>query len=657
MAPINFPYFQACASGVRTCRQLLARNGALKPISLQIQQLGSCRCGSSAWWAVRSGNRFQHVFCKNYYVELRSSPSSVTERVQIQGTDVGDSRCTEEQIILKKLYSYSSYQDIFKLVHSLESFSDTMVATAFQRVCDIQLENSTLKNPQEVVENDTFQSLCFQLEQETQNLSDASLVNSLNALIKLRVDPCSTLIARLVSESQERLDRGQMSIRDLCVLGEGIFSLEGPSSIILERVTERIHSTEVKDWKADEMAMVYRILCLAVEQKDKFQDLLNSMHYFTIRQVPQFDGRLTSTVLNSLVALDQAQALPLVIKLCKHSVRHVPHFTDGELVNVLEAFIHFGHHDQFFTEALERHVSKHAFTMSPNAVSKVMQYCHKKHILSKPIFDAVAESFVYNADNFTTSQIAEQIVPFGKLNYLPPCAASLFRKLERILSAQFDQFQLHTLLNLLHACTLIQRYPLNFLAKVFSPYFLQQLQAEAPSLEKLTLSQLTQLFLTVKLECPSYMGPLLLPKYRVRSFLTPGHALESLADPRLYYRVRAGLIDLLGAQMYFASQVLTPFCYTLDVEIRFDEEGFILPAKRFEEVSKRLALCIDDRKRFCANSHNLLGREAFKQRQLRLLGYEVVQIPFYEFEPLSGRSEIVKYLHKKIFPNSYRLSW
>lgn len=40
----------------------------------------------------------------------------------------------------------------------------------------------------------------------------------------------------------------------------------------------------------------------------------------------------------------------------------------------------------------------------------------------------------------------------------------------------------------------------------------------------------------------------------------------------------------------------------------------------------RIALCVDGQSRFCIHSHNLLGEEAIKQRHLRLLGYEVVQV-------------------------------
>lgn len=480
MASMNFKCFRAYTLRAQACRQLLAGRGTLNPFGQQTGQPKLCHGRSSAVQTVHPGTGFWHVFCRNYHTELGNPPNFATGALYLHG-EAGnncksDSKWADEQLFLKELSHLHSHKNIFKFVSSLGSLSDTMVAATLQRVCDVEVEDGKLKNPEEMVEDETFKSLCFQLEQESQRLSDSGLVSSLNALIKFRVDPWSTLIVRLISESQERLDKGKMTIRNLCILGDGLFHLEGSGCVMLEQIMDQVQSANLEDWKVDEIAMVYRMLQRGVGERGKYQNLLNKMNSFTITQVTDFDPKLISVVLNALVVLDQAQAIPLVIKLCKHSARHIPHFTDDELVNVLEAFIHFGHNDQFFIEALERHVAKYAFTMHPHAIAKVMQYCIQKHILSKTIFDIVAESFIYNADKFTTVQIAELVVPFGKLNYLPPCAPSLFRKLERILSARFAQFQPRVLLNLLHSCTLVERYPLNFLAKVFSPYFLQQLQ-------------------------------------------------------------------------------------------------------------------------------------------------------------------------------------
>ncbi|XP_074843970.1 FAST kinase domain-containing protein 3, mitochondrial isoform X2 [Carettochelys insculpta] len=563
----------------------------------------------------------------------------------------------DEQKFFMELNSCSSSKDIFKFLSSVEIMSDTMAAAALQRICEVEVDDSELKNPEVVLENEVFRALCFQFEHESQKLSDTGLLIALQALVKLRIDPWSTLLVRLVSESQERLDKGQLTIKNLCILGEILLDLEGPGCAMLEQILKQVQEKNLEEWTAEEMAMVYGLLQMSITEKGQYQDVLNQMNNITLTFAPQLSPKLISRILNALVILDQTQAIPLVIQLCKYSARYVPRFRDEELINVLGAYIYFGHSDQFFTEALERHVPKSSFTMHPEVVSKVMQYCCRKLVCSKPIFDAVAESFVYNADKYTTRQIAEYIVPFGTLNYLPPSAPSVFRKLERILNARFTQFQPHTLVNLLHSCTLIERYPVNFLAKIFNPYFLQQLQVQSPGLDRFVLSQLTQLLLTVTLECPFYQGPKLLRKYRVKSFLLPGPSVESSVDVQLYNRVKNGLVDLLGTRMYFASHVLTPYCYTLDVEIKLDEEGFVLSASHYEEVHRRIALCIDGKNRFCSNSHSLLGKEAIKQRHLKLLGYEVVQIPFFEFEILCSSKEIVEYLHKKIFPHTYRLNW
>lgn len=121
-------------------------------------------------------------------------------------------------------------------------------------------------------------------------------------------------------------------------------------------------------------------------------------------------------------------------------------------------------------------------------------------------------------------------------------------------------------------------------------------------------------------------------------------------------RVKAGLLYLLKKRIYFASEVSTPYFYTVDIEIKLDEEGFVLPAAQCEEVHRRIALCVDGQNRFCINSHSLLGEEAIKQRHLQLLGYEVVQIPFFEIESLQNCRKMAEYLHKKIFPHTYGLS-
>ncbi|NXS77933.1 FAKD3 protein, partial [Erpornis zantholeuca] len=554
----------------------------------------------------------------------------------------------DEQLFFKKLNNLCTSKEIFSFLSSLDVMSDTMASGALQRISEVEVDDNGLKNPG-LLENEVFRALCFQFEYESSKLSNTGLLNALQALIKLRIDPQSTLMASLLSESEERLGKGQLTAGNLCALGESLLELEAPSCATLEQIVNHVQDKDIERWSPREIVMVYKILQVTVREGKQCQNLLNRLNRVTLRTVSQLSPNFASVVLDSLVVLRQTQAVPLVTALCKHSVKHVPCFTDHELVNVLEAFLYFGQKVQTFTEALERHIPKSILTMHPETVSKVMQYCCKKMILSKPIFDAVAEGFISSADRLTTDQIAAYIIPFGTLNYVPPSASSLFRKLETVLHTRLRHFQPHTLLNLLHSCVLIQRYPINFLPNIFSPYFLQKLQAQAPGLNRVVMSQLTQLFLTVTLECPFYEGPKLLSKYQVKAF----PALHSSPDVHLFKRVKTGLLYLLKKRIYFASEVSTPYFYVVDIEIKLDEEGFVLPAAQLEEVHRRIALCVDGQNRFCAHSHNLLGEEAIKQRHLQLLGYEVVQIPFFEIENIRSTRKMADYLHKKIFPCTY----
>ncbi|XP_061852034.1 FAST kinase domain-containing protein 3, mitochondrial [Colius striatus] len=654
MALISHKSFQFYASSTPASRSILMILS--KRLSFIGGQLKPQNCNSIAMKMIYFQDKSHYMFFRKNHIQLRVQSLSANETVHLFGDSGNSTKCNnvwmDEQLFFGKLNSLCTSKEIFYFLRSLEVMSDTMASGALQRISEIEVDDNGLKNPERVLENEIFRALCFQFEIESSKLSNRGLLNALQALIKLRIDPQSTLMVTLLSESEERLGKGQLTVKNLCALGESLLELEGPNCVMLEQVVNHMREKDIEKWSPREIAMTYKMLQMATGEVEQYQDLLNRLNNVTLLVVSQLSPELTSIILNSLIVLHQAQAVSLVTALCKHSVKHIPHFTDDELICVLEAFLYFGHSEQFFTEALETHVHKSIFTMHPQTVSQVMHFCCQKMILSKPIFDAVAQSFISNAERFTTDQIAACIIPFGTLNYVPPSASSLFRKVETILHTHLSHFKPHTLLKLLHSCVLIQRYPVNFLPKVFSPYFLQQLQAQPPGLDRNVTSQLTQLFLTVTLECPFYEGPKLLPKYKVKAFLMRHSSL----DVHLLKRVKTGLLYLLKKRMYFASEVSTPYFYSVDIEIKLDEEGFILPAAQCEEVHRRIALCVNGPNRFCVNSHNLLGEEAIKQRHLQLLGYEVVQIPFFEVESLQNCRKMAEYLHKKIFPHTYRLS-
>ncbi|KAM7070784.1 FAST kinase domain-containing protein 3, mitochondrial isoform 2-T2 [Acridotheres tristis] len=562
MALISRKSFQLYSSSTPASRSALMT--LIKRFNCMSGQRKPQNCSSVAMRMLCVKDKPQYTFCRKKHVQLQMQTLSVNETVHLYGDTrnciKSNNVWKDEQLFFKKLDNLCTSKEIFYFLSSLEVMSDTMASGALQRISEVEVDDNGLKNPG-LLENDVFRALCFQFEFESSRLSNTGLLNALQALIKLRIDPQSTLMTSLLLESEERLGRGQLTAENLCALGESLLELESPNCATLEQIVNHMQERGIERWSPRGIVMVYKILQVTVREGKQWQNLLNRLNSVTLHTVSQLSPNFASVILNSLVVLHQTRAVPLVTALCKHSVKHIPYFTDHELVNVLEAFLYFGQKVQVFTEALERHVPRSIHTMPPQTVSKVMQYCCKKMILSKPIFDAVAEHFVSSADRLTTDQIAAYIIPFGTLNYLPPSASSLFRKLEAVLHTRLRHFQPHTLLNLLHSCILIQRYPINFLPKIFSPYFLQKLQAQPPGLNRVVMSQLTQLFLTVTLECPFYEGPKLLSKYRVKAYPTP----HSSPDVHLFKRVKTGLLYLLKKRIYFASEVSTPYFYVVEL--------------------------------------------------------------------------------------------
>ncbi|XP_048464227.1 FAST kinase domain-containing protein 3, mitochondrial-like [Rhincodon typus] len=420
---------------------------------------------------------------KGYHNIVKDQPGSTLGTVCLHG-DAGEylnlddkqRTSSNEQEFLEHLNNCKTAKHIFKFLNSSGSITDTMAAAALLRISQIERDGSSLKDPGALLENEAFKALCFHFEHESLRLSSTGLVTALYAYVQLYVDPKSTLMLRLMSECQMRLNNGQMTITDLCLLGKALLDLEGPGCRMFKQVMVEIQRIKIVDWTSEEIIMVYNLLGATAGEGGNYQQLLNKMNTYTLHLASKLNRKAKNEILNAMVVLKQTQALPLVINLCKHSVRHVPQFSDQELIVVLNALMYFGHSDRFFTDALEQNVPKKTFSLKPEAISKVMQYCSQRRILSLPIFDAVAESFVYNSDNFTTKEIALQIMPFGKLNYLPPNASQLFKKIENLLRGRFSQFQPRILLNLLHSCILLERFPVNFVAKIFSPYFLQQLE-------------------------------------------------------------------------------------------------------------------------------------------------------------------------------------
>ncbi|KAM6978375.1 FAST kinase domain-containing protein 3, mitochondrial-like [Tautogolabrus adspersus] len=512
-------------------------------------------------------------------------------------------------------------------------------------------------NMQSLFEGEVIPELCSRLADLPSNDRAEGLATLLGACVEYDLKADSPLVLRLINECLQLLSHRDLGVAQLCHLGEVSYSLEGHKSAMLTEVLDSIGVAVEEDVVApSEAVRVYSLLAQCYDQASPQQMfMLSTLNRHTQRMVHRLKATQVSKILQSLLKLQHRQAISLVLRLSHRASRVFKAFSDEEVINVLSALMIFGQHDAELLAAMEKHLPGKLGTCDPELLSTVMEYCLQMRCRSEPIFEAVAENFVFQAEQHSTLQIAKQIVAMGRLNYLPQCSSQMFKKLESILSTRFSHFQPRSLIEVLHACIHLERFPLNYMSKVFSPFFLNSLQAQGEILDKNTLGQLTQLHLSTSLECNHYWGPRLPYSLHVKKFSSWDQAFETPMESLFYRQVKGPLILLLGGKFY-STRIFTHSGYTVDVEICLDENGYILPPSQWDNTHRRLALCLDGQNRFCSNTQHLLGKEATKRRHLRRMGYEVVQIPYFDFEMMGTQEEQVKYLHNKIFPTIFKFS-
>ncbi|CAH1241824.1 FASTKD3 [Branchiostoma lanceolatum] len=578
-----------------------------------------------------------------------------------------DIRVSEETVVKNKgdrLYlkhkfeSCSTVKQVQKLLQNADLKSGlSLEATviALYTITKLQMQ----KSPQDttLLHQDFFKGLCRKIVNNTGHLSTPALILSLESANMFNMSAADYLQSALIAECTLRVTRGEFDISELFQVGKFLGHIQQDLPI-LEEIAEDVAEKweEVGD---KNIAGLYGFLEALPHVPNELRSKLVQK---TMSVTPRLSPHDLSAVAKSLTRLQgNVNSLSVFLRLARFAYKYMPRYTDAELCDVLDSYIHFGHHDWSLTKALEQCVPKRVFTMHPSAVSKVMDYFSAKRVLSKPISDAVAESFVYNAESFSPEEIASQIVPYGQLNYLPPNAYRFLEKVEELLMARFHLFPLEMMVNMLYSFACVGRVPLNFVNRVCSPYAEMQLEGVSGTMDKEIHKKLTQLMLAVELECPQFQTQRLMKKFSQP--LDPQLPTPRFFEHPTMYILQQSLTNVLGGRQYLRHNVMLPSGYIADFEVQLDKEGHVLSYNNGylneteEAVDKRIVVCVLFPHHFCMDTHHLLGRQVMKMRHLKLLGYQVVQVPYFEFGVLKTDQTRGKYIHQKLFPTTYKFSW
>ncbi|XP_039539508.1 FAST kinase domain-containing protein 1, mitochondrial isoform X2 [Pimephales promelas] len=308
-------------------------------------------------------------------------------------------------------------------------------------------------------------------------------------------------------------------------------------------------------------------------------------------------------------------------------------------------------------------------------VHDVAVYLTRTNYFCAALLDRIASMTIENIDKIHYSAIYATLLPFAKLNYDPPTAEQFFDACIQHFTPHISSIDPQMLVLLAYALAMADYFPEEVVREIFNVDFLAKLDAHLetlPDAQNMRIRlHLMELNRAVCLECPEFQVPWFHERYckwlqkRANSSISP-----------IQQQIHKMLGDVLGGINCAKVGVLTPYFYTVDFELVLDRHLQPVPYSEpsqlqisengnvhWQSVSadrertdlppgaRRIALEFLDSKSFCKNSRHMKGEAMMKKRHLEILGYQVLQIPHFEWNSMELSTEDAwkEYLRKKIF--------
>ncbi|XP_077128876.1 FAST kinase domain-containing protein 1, mitochondrial-like [Ranitomeya variabilis] len=298
-------------------------------------------------------------------------------------------------------------------------------------------------------------------------------------------------------------------------------------------------------------------------------------------------------------------------------------------------------------------------TVTWRNVTKLSIFLCQMNNARAPVFHTIAAVTMEDIAKIHPSSILIVLRPFSFLNYEPPQGGEFFNVCLQHVLEHKDLLSPSCLMQICYNFALAKQFPKELINAIFNITFLRQLDAQLksfPPAQGMNLRHyLMELNRAVCIEHPEYQVPWFHEPYcqhmKKKEMTSMGQLLQDLLE------------EILGGAWYTKVSVTTPYSYSIDFEFMLDKDKKPIPyqepdnaitmselGSQSPEGARRFAVELLGLKAFCSNTH-LKGQFAMKKRHLEILGYHVIQIPSYEWKPLTGngRDLQTQYLRKKIY--------
>ncbi|CAL4150691.1 unnamed protein product [Meganyctiphanes norvegica] len=428
-------------------------------------------------------------------------------------------------------------------------------------------------------------------------------------------------LEKLCTESLVLITEGKLRVDQVCQAARSFHNLGVYGLKHLEKVWIGLTDRE-EEMQENELCSVMSIVPLVKQSRKHLYNIVERRFGAIWLKLKTED---VIRILYHLVQLKMTSSRMLSV-LSRWTNLNIHNLSEGNLRWIIHSMSSLDHYNINFENALTKFVKAKKLNIKDSSLMAViMDYCVEMRIRSPVILDTAALYFVKNASTLSVPQISSLFRPFGILNYEPSNSSELFELFELHVHHKFVQFPPNVMIDMMLSCIYLSRYPINFVKKIFNPYFLDRIHSLERSEILLTRSKLKMLDIAMSLEAPTYNGPMLPKDYMKPGFWRDNRLMRAIN------MIQGPLIEIVGTAERITKSALIPNFPSSEIYIVdciIDMEGK-LSLKSFKWSNKKYAVLIHLPEHYTVNVSGekvLLGQQVMRKRHLSLLGFKVVSL-------------------------------
>ncbi|XP_049541585.1 FAST kinase domain-containing protein 3, mitochondrial-like isoform X1 [Anopheles darlingi] len=363
----------------------------------------------------------------------------------------------------------------------------------------------------------------------------------------------------------------------------------------------------------------------------------------------QMAPNATIEVLQSLVVCKLSpyrvtQSLARWLNTNIHSV------SEDQLGAILEAFTNLVYSDTQIERALERYMkAKGVKVTSQNLIVTILCHCQEFRLRNGHILNGCSEFLIANHALVEPGYLRAYFYPFGALDFVPSNATKFFDTINMLVDLHFGKIPPTDVIDIMFTYLCLERFPLNFVNRIFNPYFLDVLHAKTqPERMDIVRGKLKLFDTGLTLECADYDGPLLPRDHSAKAVFHDGRI------KRIVNYITSDLEELAGG-----AECMTKFSvlqhlpvnslYLVDVIFHPPGLGNIFTINTMKERNINVAVLVHLPEYYDSTGTYLSGSQVMRIRHLRRLGLKVVTLRFDTLHKLKIHpKELRQYLVERI---------